>query len=65
MIKPKAILVVRRIVSWQILGMDKCVCVVHLFYTRVHEWFNATSLFAFAHVCHTGVPFKLWVICTV
>ena len=20
---------------------------------------------AFAHVCHTGVPFKLWVICTV
>ena len=19
--------------------------------------------FAFAHVCHTGVPFKLWVIC--
>ena len=21
--------------------------------------------FAFAHVCHTGVPFKLWVICTV
>ena len=21
--------------------------------------------FAFAHVCHTGVPFKLLVICTV
>ena len=33
---------------------------MHLFYTRVHEWFNATSLFVFAHVCHTGVPFKLW-----
>ena len=65
MIKLKALLVVRRIVSWQILCMDKCVCVVHLFYTRAHEWFNATSLFAFVHVCHTGVPFKLWVICTV
>ena len=51
MIKLKALLVVRRIVSLQILCMDKCVCVVHLFYTRVHEWFNAMRLFAFAHVC--------------
>ena len=51
MIKLKALLVVRKIVSWQILCMDKCVCVVHLFYIHVHEWFNATHIFAFVHGC--------------
>ena len=51
MIKLKALLVVRRIVSWQILCMDKCVCVVHLFYTRLHKWFNAISVFC-THVSH-------------
>ena len=59
MIKLKALLVVRRIVSWQILCMDKCVCVVLLFYTRVHEWFNATSLLCFctrvSHGCVVSV----------
>ena len=29
------------------LYMDKCVWVVHLFYTPVHEWLNAMSLFCF------------------
>ena len=56
---------VRRIVSWQILHMDKCVCVMHLFYTRVHAWFDATCVFAFAHVCHTRVSYKFWVMYTV
>ena len=65
MIKLKALLVVSRIVSWQIFCMDKCVCVVHLFYTRVvyTSGLMPRVFFAFAHVCHTGVPFKLWVIC--
>ena len=40
MIKLKALLVVRRIVSWQILCMDKCVCVVHLFYTCARGGFR-------------------------
>ena len=35
MIKYKALVVARRIVSWQILCMDKCICVVHLFHTCV------------------------------
>ena len=60
-----ALMVVRRIVSWQILRMDKCVCVVHLFYMRIHAWFDAMHVFAFAYACHMHVPFKLWVICTV
>ena len=54
MIKLKALLVVRRIVSWQILCMDKCtcVCVVYLFSTSIHEWFDATCDFCFCtHVC--------------
>ena len=48
----KALLVVRRIISWQILHMDKCMCLVHLFYTRVHAWFDAMCVFAFAYVAH-------------
>ena len=46
--------------------MDKCV--VHIFYTRVYIYTGGLMprvFFAFAHVCHTGVSFKLWVICTV
>ena len=49
-----------------ILCMDKCVCVVHLFYTRVHEWFNATSLFCFctrvSHGCAVKVVDDLYCI---
>ena len=70
--KLKALLVVRRIVSWQILRMDKCVYVVHSFYTRVDVCTRVYTsglmprvFFAFAHAAHTRVPFKLWVICTV
>ena len=70
--KLKALLVVRRIVSWQILCMDKCVYVVHSFYTRVDACARVymSSLMpcvflGFAHTAHTCVPFKLWVICTV
>ena len=40
-------------------------CVVHLFYTRVHARFDVTRIFAFTNACHTRVPFKLYVICTV
>ena len=40
-------------------------CVVHLFYTRVHVWFDAMCVFAFAYAAHTCVLFKLWVISTV
>ena len=28
-------------------------------------WFDSMCVFAFPHVAHTCVPFKLWVICTV
>ena len=70
--KLKALLVVRRIVSWQILRMDKCVYVVHSFYTRVDActcmYMSGLMLrvfFAFAHACDMRVPFKLWVICTI
>ena len=70
--KLKALLVVRRIVSWQVLCMDKCVYVVHSFYTCVdactHMYMSGLMphvFFAFAHAAHTRVPFKLWVICTV
>ena len=45
--------------------MDKCVCVMHLFYMRVHAWFDATRVFTFVHVCDMRVLFKFWVICTV
>ena len=62
-LKLKALLVLRRIVLWQILCMDKCVYAVHLI--QLYAWFDATRVFAFAHVCHTHVPFKLWMICTV
>ena len=56
MITLKALLVVRRIVSWHILCMDKCVCVMNLFYTRVHAWFDATRfLLLHTHVTHTRV----------
>ena len=58
----KYTIVVRKNVLWQILCMDKCVCVVHLFYTRVHVWFDPTRVFLPLHLC---MPFKLWVICTV
>ena len=47
-----------------VLHMDESMCVVHLFYMRVHAWFGLMLCmsFAFAHVCHTCVLFKLWVI---
>ena len=48
--------------------MDKCIFVVHLFYTHVCTWFDnfdAMHGFAFAHTCDMCVPFKLWVICAV
>ena len=71
-IKLKALLVVRRIVSWQILRMDKCVYVVHSFYTRVDACTRVYTsglmprmFFAFEHATHTCVPFKLWAICTI
>ena len=67
--KLKALLVVRRIVSWQILRMDKCVYVVHSFYTRVDvctrmytSGLMPRMFFALAHAAHTRVPFNLWVI---
>ena len=41
--------------------MDKCVCVVHIFYTRVHEWFDVARVISFTHACAV----KLQVICTV
>ena len=70
--KLKALLVVRRIVSWEILHMDKCVYVVHSFYmcvdacTRIYtSGLMSHVFFAFAHVAHTRVLFKLWVICTI
>ena len=70
--KLKALLVVRRIISWQILRMDKCVYVVHSFYTLVDvctrvymSGLMPRVFFAFAHTAHTRGPFKLWVICTV
>ena len=46
----KALPVVRRDVLWQILHMDKCVCVVHLFYTC---GLMPLMFFAFANACHT------------
>ena len=61
-IKLKALLVVRRIISWQILHMDKCVCVVH-YLTRVYSCDLMLHIFfAFTHTCHMLVLFKLWVI---
>ena len=48
--KLKALPVVRRDVLWQILCMDKSMCVVALFYTR---GLMALLFFAFAHACHT------------
>ena len=70
--KLKVLLVVRRIVSWQILRMDKCVYVVHSFYTRVDASTRVHTsglmprvFFAFAHTAYTRVLFKLWMICTV
>ena len=56
--KLKAILVVRRIVSWQILRINKYVCAVHSFYMSVHVWFDAMHVFAFAHVDHMHVTCK-------
>ena len=47
--KLKALPVVRRDVLWQILRMDKCVCVVHLFHTH---GLMLLVFFAFAHACH-------------
>ena len=44
--------------------MDKCVCVVYLFYTRVQALMPCV-FFAFAHGRDMCVPFKLWMICTV
>ena len=44
--------------SWQILRMDKCVFVVHLFYK--HDLMPHMFL-----LLHTRVTFKLFVICTI
>ena len=57
----------RHYVGFSLIGshMDKCVCVVHLFY--MHRLMPC-MFFAFTHAYHmhdTHVPFKLWVICTV
>ena len=35
--------------------MDKRACVVHLFYMRVHAWFDAMSVFTFVCAVHTCV----------
>ena len=43
MIKLKALLVVRRIVSWQILCIDKCVCVYVVHLDRVRTVKNQVS----------------------
>ena len=41
-------------------------CAWCIYFTHVYtSGLMPRVLFAFAHVCHTGVPFKLWVICTV
>ena len=60
--KLKALLVVRRIVSWQILRMDKCMYVVHSFYMRVDACTRVYTsdlmprvLFTFAHLAHMRV----------
>ena len=60
--KLKALLVVRRIISWQILCMDKCVYVVHSFHTRVDTCTRVYTsgliprmFFAFAHAAQTRV----------
>ena len=52
--------------------MDKCVYVVHSFYTCVDASTRMYTsglmphmFFASAHAAHTRVLFKLWVICTV
>ena len=28
--------------------MDKCMCVVHLLYTCLHTWFDATRVYCFS-----------------
>ena len=60
--KLKALLVVRRIILWEILCMDKCLYVVHSFYTRVDACTRVYTsglmpcmFFAFAHATHTRV----------
>ena len=44
-------------------------CMVHLFYRRIHACFDVKRAFYFCkcvlHSCHMHVLFKLWVICTV
>ena len=45
-----------------ILCMDKCLCVVHLFYMR---GLILLMFIAFAHACYMCVLFKFWVYCTV
>ena len=47
-------------------------CALHLFYTRVINFTRVYTrgikprmFFTFAHMAHTSVLFKLWVICTV
>ena len=58
----KALLVVRRIVLWQILRMDKCMYVVYSFYTRVDACTRVYTsglmprvFFAFTHAAHKRV----------
>ena len=41
-------------------------CAWCIYFTHVYtSGLMPRVFFAFAHVCHTGVPFKLWVICIV
>ena len=50
-IKFKVLLVVRRIILWQILCIDKCVCVVHYFTCAYTCGLMPRMFFAFAHMC--------------
>ena len=52
-IKLRALLVVRKIVSWQILCVDKCVCVWFIYFICVYtHGLIPCMFFAFAHTAH-------------
>ena len=62
-IKLKALLVVKRIVSWQMLRMDKCVCLWCIYFTRMHKrGLMPHVFFAFAHTCAVLVVGDLYCI---
>ena len=60
--KIKSLPVVRRDILWQIVRMDKCLCVVHLFYTC--GLMPLVFLLLHMRVTYVAMPFQLWVICT-